>query len=111
MNKETKRKRRENFKYDEKIDIVKKHYFEGASLKELARIYNTESSVITRILSNFAKDIARLEKMYKKYGIKNTKSIIYEGMRHEILNENEKQKVYEDVVSFLKADIEKKNVI
>ena len=54
--KETKRKRRENFKYDEKIDIVKKHYFEGASLKELARIYNTESSVITRILSNFAKD-------------------------------------------------------
>ena len=56
MNKETKRKRRENFKYDEKIDIVKKHYFDGASLKELARIYNTESSVITRILSNFAKD-------------------------------------------------------
>lgn len=33
MNKETKRKRRENFKYDEKIDIVKKHYFECASLK------------------------------------------------------------------------------
>lgn len=62
-------------------------------------------------VSNFGKDIARLEKMYQKYGIKNTKSIIYEGMRHEILNENEKQKVYEDVVSFLKADIEKKNVI
>jgi len=50
-----KRKRRENFKYDEKLDIVKLHYFEGVSLKELARIYNTESSVITRILSNFAK--------------------------------------------------------
>lgn len=62
-------------------------------------------------VSNFGKDIARLEKMYQKYGIKNTKSIIYEGMRHEILNETEKQKVYEDVVSFLKADIEKKNVI
>lgn len=62
-------------------------------------------------VSNFGKDIVRLEKMYQKYGIKNTKSIIYEGMRHEILNENEKQKVYEDVVSFLKADIEKKNVI
>ena len=55
MNKEIKRKRRENFKYDEKLDIVKLHYFEGVSLKELARIYNTESSVITRILSNFAK--------------------------------------------------------
>jgi transposase-like protein len=41
MNKETKRKRRENFKYDEKIDIVRMHYFEGASLKELARFYNT----------------------------------------------------------------------
>ncbi len=56
MNKESKRKRRENFKYDEKIDIVKLHYFEGVSLKELARIYNTESSVITRIISNFAKE-------------------------------------------------------
>ncbi len=51
-----KRKRRENFKYDEKIDIVKLHYFEGVSLKELARIYNTESSVITRIISTFAKE-------------------------------------------------------
>lgn len=58
MNKETKRKRkrRENFKYDEKIDIVRMHYFEGASLKELARFYNTESSVITRIISTFAKE-------------------------------------------------------
>ena len=56
MNKESKRKRRENFKYDEKIDIVKLHYFEGVSLKELARIYNTESSVITRIISTFAKE-------------------------------------------------------
>ncbi len=56
MNKETKRKRRENFKYDEKIDIVRMHYFEGASLKELARFYNTEPSVITRIISTFAKE-------------------------------------------------------
>ena len=55
--KSQKRKRRENFKYDEKIDIVKMHYyFEGASLKELARLYNTESSVITRILRTFAKE-------------------------------------------------------
>ena len=45
MNKASKRKRRENFKNDEKIDIVKKHNFEGASLKELARHYNTEFSV------------------------------------------------------------------
>ena len=55
MNKETKRKR-ENFKYDEKIDIVKLHYFEGVSLKELARLHNTESSVIRRILRTFAKE-------------------------------------------------------
>ena len=32
------------------------HYFEGVSLKELARLYNTESSVITRILRTFAKE-------------------------------------------------------
>lgn len=32
------------------------HYFEGASLKELARLYNTESSVITSILRTFAKE-------------------------------------------------------
>ena len=53
MNKERKR---ENFKYDEKIDIVKMHYFDGRSLKELAHLYNTESSVITRILRTFAKE-------------------------------------------------------
>ena len=72
MNKESKRKRRENFKYDEKIDIVKVHYFEGVSLKELARIYNTESSVITRIISTFA---ATKERNTEKRTKKNRKSI------------------------------------
>ena len=50
MNKETKRKRRENFKYDEKIDIVRMHDFEGASLKELARFYNTPPLLLQELL-------------------------------------------------------------
>lgn len=62
-------------------------------------------------VSKFGKDIKRLEEMYKSYNIKNVNSIIYENMRHEILNEDDKEKVYQDVVKFLKTDIEKKNVL
>jgi alpha-beta hydrolase superfamily lysophospholipase len=44
-------------------------------------------------------------KTLEKAGFKNITRIDYEGMRHEILNEDEKEKVYKDVVEF----IEKRN--
>lgn len=40
-----------------------------------------------------------LNKLYQKYGLKSN-VIVYEHMRHEILNELDHQKVYDDVLAF-----------
>jgi alpha-beta hydrolase superfamily lysophospholipase len=38
---------------------------------------------------------------YKKAGVRNLEFHIYEGMRHEILNEKQKQRVYDDIIAWL----------
>ena len=50
-------------------------------------------------VGNFSKGLVQLNKMYKKHGL-NSSLIIYDNMRHEILNEVEHIKVYKDVVNF-----------
>ena len=62
-------------------------------------------------VSNFAKDVDKLENMYKDLGLTNVHSKVYEGMRHEILNEDNRAIVYQDVVDFFKHEIDKKNKI
>jgi alpha-beta hydrolase superfamily lysophospholipase len=37
----------------------------------------------------------------KSVGYRNVQRVLYEGMRHEILNETQKQWVYDDVLSYL----------
>lgn len=54
--------------------------------------------------------IQNVEKFYqligflKERGYKNTKFKLYEGMRHELLNEINKQLVYEDILEFIDED-------
>lgn len=43
-----------------------------------------------------------LSKLYGKYGIKNVELKIYDHMRHEILNEDAKETVYNDILNFIK---------
>ena len=43
-----------------------------------------------------------LSDMYKKYGINDVNIILYDHMRHEILNEDEKEKVVDDIKKFIK---------
>ena len=62
-------------------------------------------------VTNYAKDVGKLETMYKKLGVKNVTTKVYQGMRHEILNEDDREQVYADIVEFFKRDLEKKNVI
>ena len=50
----------------------------------------------------FGKGPAALVKLYQKLGIKNAELKIYENMRHEILNEKDNQKVYNDILEFIK---------
>lgn len=62
-------------------------------------------------VSNYGKSLVKLEKMYKKLGVKNVSHKVYDGLRHEILNEDRKEEVYKDIVAFFKQDIEHKNVV
>ena len=71
-------------------------------------------------VTNYGKSVGVLQKMYTKLGVMNVQTKIYEGYRHEILNEKmtdengnvyDVNPVYKDVVAFFKQDIEKKNVV
>ena len=42
-------------------------------------------------------------KLLRKQGYKNTKGKMYPGMRHEILREREKEKVWADILAFLQS--------
>lgn len=49
----------------------------------------------------FSKGPKALAKLYNKIGIKDVTLTIYENMRHEILNENGHEKVYQDILEFI----------
>jgi len=51
--------------------------------------------------TGFEKGRANSKSLLEKAGFKNVKAITYPNMRHEILNEDEKQKVYQDILDFL----------
>ena len=50
-------------------------------------------------VGNFSKGLIKLNKLYLKNGL-DSRVIVYKKMRHEILNELENKKVYEDILSF-----------
>lgn len=50
-------------------------------------------------LSSGGKHVAKLHKIYLKHNV-NAKLKIYEGARHELLNETNKNEVYKDVINF-----------
>lgn len=62
-------------------------------------------------VTNFSKDVEKLHIMYNKLGLNNVWTKVYDGMRHEILNEKDHEKVYQDIANFFKQDLEKKNII
>ncbi len=62
-------------------------------------------------VSRYGKDVLRLENMYKKLGINNVTSRVYDNMRHEVLLEDQKEVVYEDILNFFLQDLEHKNVV
>ncbi|QGS52081.1 alpha/beta fold hydrolase [Spiroplasma tabanidicola] len=53
-------------------------------------------------VGKFGKDPRKLQKIYKKNGL-NSKLRLYLNMRHEILNEVGKEKVYRDINEFLES--------
>lgn len=51
-------------------------------------------------VTNYGKSVGILKEMYNKYGVSGVDTKIYEGMRHEILNEDRKLEVMEDIYNF-----------
>jgi len=56
-------------------------------------------------VGNKGKLVQKLFKMYANLDIKGLKMSLYEGARHEILNEKIKQKVYNDVLNFINEKV------
>ena len=77
-----------------------------ASLKKLNKDVNifiisgAEDPVTT-----YSKAVGKLKEMYNKYGVKNVETKIYDGLRHEILNEDRKDEVCADVANFFKKGL------
>lgn len=53
-------------------------------------------------VSNMSKLAIKLYNFYKKLGVQDVKLTIYEGARHEIHNDKCRDKVYQDILQFLK---------
>jgi len=52
-------------------------------------------------VGKYGKGVLKLENTYKKLGIKKVDTILYDNMRHEILNETNKMDVYNDILNFI----------
>ena len=59
-------------------------------------------------VGGFGKGIEKVNAFYRKVGIKDLQMKLYPDCRHEILNELDNRKVYEDVGEFLTRCLEKK---
>lgn len=66
-------------------------------------VISGEEDPVTR----YGKSPEILKKMYNGLGINNVETKVYPNMRHEILQENNREEVYKDVVAFFKKDIDK----
>lgn len=53
-------------------------------------------------VGNYGKGIVKLFNWYKKVGVNSVSFKLYEGYRHEMLNETINDKVYDDVLKYLK---------
>lgn len=53
-------------------------------------------------VGNFGKSVEELYRFYKKSGIEDVQRKLYDGDRHEILNELDKEVVYEDILNWIK---------
>ncbi len=79
--------------------IWRKKYMEKVDRKQKILIVAGQDDPV----GQNGKGLRWLEKAYKKLGIQDVTLILYPNMRHEILNENEKEKPYNDILNFVLA--------
>ena len=77
----------------------------GKNIKKIKRdsnvlfIYGTEDPV-----GSYSKTVQKLFNRYRKIGMKNVEQKLYEGARHELLNEINREEVYTDVLEWLEKN-------
>lgn len=54
-------------------------------------------------VGNFGKSVTKVYEKYKQAGIEHVDIKLYEGDRHEILNETDRQQVYEDIYNWFRT--------
>ena len=73
--------------------------------KNLANISKEEHILIVSGVDDpvgeYSKGVKDLEAMYQKLGVKDVQLILYPNMRHEILNEDGKDQVIQDILDFI----------
>lgn len=84
--------------------LYKKEYYSRIDVdKPLLIISGSDDPV-----GEYSKGVNKLEKFYvNKVGVKNVSKHLYEGARHEILNETCKQQVYADIANWLEQVLAK----
>ena len=60
-------------------------------------------------IGNYSKGVKEVYKKLKKTGHINTSMKIYEGARHEILNETNRKEVFSDIIEWLDDKVQKAN--
>ena len=84
------------FESNKNLHAFKKYKFQNPNLKILNLVGKHDP------ITGFEKGINDSLKSLEKIGYKNIKSIFYENMKHEIINEDGKEQVYQDILNFLK---------
>jgi alpha-beta hydrolase superfamily lysophospholipase len=73
--------------------------------KNLANISKEEHILVVSGVDDpvgeYSKGVKDLEAMYQKLGVKDVQLILYPNMRHEILNEDDKDQVIQDILDFI----------
>ena len=54
-------------------------------------------------VGNYGKDVKKVYNLFLEAGMKNVSVKLYEGDRHEILNEDDRQQVYNDVLGWIES--------
>lgn len=77
------------------MEMVKLHYLEGISQRELAMRYGTDQSVVSRIMSNFAAENDK-SALFMKKDAKTSESEEIKALRKEVLEL--KKKLYDETM-------------
>ena len=89
------KKRRKKISQEEKMEMVKLHYLEGISQRELAMRYGTDQSVVSRIMSNFAAENDK-SALFMKKDAKTSESEEIKALRKE--NLELRKKLYDETM-------------